>query len=131
MKEFNVGEMVFFIGEGLDFSDSIMHGIVYQKSYSTLSENNSLILDSYLVYAIDFNGDITSYQLFNNQVFETIDELLNELKNSYEPDFNLDAYDEFIEKDNSIVFNLGIKEKLRTGYQKEALKAELIKEVNI
>lgn len=129
MKEFNVGEMVFFIGEGLDFSDCIMHGIVYQKSYSTLSENNSLHLDTYLVYAIDCNEQIISYQLFNNQVFETIDELLNELKNSYEPDFNLDAFDKFIEKDNSIIFNLGIKEKLRTGYQKEALKAELIKEV--
>ena len=131
MKEFNVGEMVFFIGEGLDFSDSIMHGVVYQKSYSTVNENNSLNIDSYLVYAIDCNEEMNSYQLFNNQVFETINELLKELKDSYEPDFNLDAYDKFIKNNDTIVFNIGIKEKLRTGYQKEALKAELIKEVNI
>lgn len=130
MKEFNVGEMVFFIDEGLEFSKSILHGIVYQKSYVTVNENNSLHLDSYLVYAIDFNGEIDRYELSSTEAFETIDELINQLKDSYEPDFNLTAFDEYNEKNsNNIMFNAGIKEKLRTGYQKEALKAELIKEV--
>ena len=87
-------------------------------------------LDSYLVYAIDFNGEIDRYELSSTEAFETIDELINQLKGSYEPDFNLTAFDEYNEKNsNNIMFNAGIKEKLRTGYQKEALKAELIKEV--
>lgn len=130
MKEFNVGEMVFFIDEGLEFSKSILYGIVYQKSYVTVNENNSLHLDSYLVYAIDFNREIDRYELSSTEAFETIDELINQLKDSYKPYFNLTAFDEYNEKNsNNIMFNAGIKEELRTGYQKEALKALLIKEV--
>ena len=129
-KEFNIGDMIFFIGKGSDFSKTIQHGVVSQKDYTSVSRDEMLSLSCYHVIVINDMGVLEDLQLFPECAFGSIDELLSNLKESYDPMFYLESFSEEMGKYHrggrlDVYFNIGIKEALREGYESAVLDSKV------
>lgn len=121
-EEFEVKDMVYFIEEGCDFSKAILHGIVWQKNYSSVTRGASPSVSSYVVTAVDHMGNFKDFTLMPECVFGTIDGLLSNLKGNYDPKLNLrllldESKKYHAGKSEDRFFNSGVLEALQEGYE--------------
>jgi len=117
-NNFDCRDMVYFLEEGFEGSQSIHYGIITQVNYaSTEKSMKSIDVVEYFITAINHEGKLQNYRINNEDVYDTIDNLLLNLKNSYEPDFNLGSLQQ-LDREN-YPMNLGYMEDLLDGYKEE------------
>ena len=131
--EFEVEDMVYFIEEGCDFSKAILHGVVWQKNYVTVTRGSLPAVSSYEVLALNHLGSFENFHLSPECVFKTADELLENLKDSLDHKFNLESFLEESAKyragkvNDDVIINGGILEAMHEGYESAVIDAELEK----
>jgi len=116
--KFDCRDMVYFLEEGFEESQSIHYGIITQVNYaSTEKDMRSIDVVEYFVAAINHEGKLQTFRIASDNVYDTIDDLFLSLKNSYEPDFNLDSIRKCYHETYSI--NIGYMENLLESYEEE------------
>jgi hypothetical protein len=117
-NNFDCRDMVYFIEEGFEESQSIHYGIITQVNYASTEKNmGSIHVLEYFITAINHEGKLQDFKIDSGKVYDTIDNLLLSLKNSYEPDFNLKSLEK-LDREN-YPMNSGYMENLLDGYKKE------------
>jgi hypothetical protein len=125
--KFDCRDMVFFLEEGADFVTSIHHGIITQVDYAVTERSmGSYSVSKYHVAAIDCNGELKHYSLVSGNVYESVDDILNSLKRSHEPEVNYEALRTLVEKSEHLFLNRGYTEDLEDGYLKEYEELHLV-----
>lgn len=116
--KFDCRDMVYFLEENLEGSQSIHHGIVTQVNYASTEKNMSSIHPlEYYVTAINHEGKLQSFRVLNGDIYDSIEDLLTSLRNTHEPDFNLESLQK-LDLDN-YPMNGGYMEDLMEGYKEE------------
>lgn len=91
-EKFEVEDMVYFIGGGSVHSKEILHGMITQKDYASVKRGGGLHMTCYHVCYVNDMGVLEETTISPECAFRNVDELLSDLKDTYEPEFLLESF---------------------------------------